>query len=369
MNKQRPSTSPVALVFTALLLFAHGAASQGTGCHRDECTLLTDCPKLLDLLKNPTLDSIRELQAATCFINKRQPWVCCPAPVTEPPKVIKESLLPPNCGLVGDVRVVGGEDAPIDAYPWKAVLGYRIGGLPEIHFECGGSVINERYIMTAAHCVNANILNERELELAVIRLGEWDLSTEMDCTNTSNGSRFCAPPVQDFDFEEVIEHPSYDNRTLFSDDIALIRLSKPINFLTSAGFIQPVCLPPADLSLSAEARSQGAIVAGWGVTEKGIQSDRLQHLILPFVENKECNERYRGNLVAEQICMGGEAGKDSCRGDSGGPLIMKAGSEREVSMQIGIVSYGPTSCGQKGFPGVYTSVSHYRSWVEETLRP
>lgn len=72
-------------------------------------------------------------------------------------------------------------------------------------------------------------------ELAVIRLGEWDLSTEMDCTNTSNGSRFCAPPVQDFDFEEVIEHPSYDNRTLFSDDIALIRLSKPINFLTSAG--------------------------------------------------------------------------------------------------------------------------------------
>ncbi|XP_047489350.1 phenoloxidase-activating factor 3-like [Penaeus chinensis] len=366
MNRQRPSTSTVALVFNALLLFAHGVASQDTGCQRDECILLTDCPKLLELLKNPTRDNIRELQKATCFINRREPWVCCPAPaapVTEPPKVNKESLLPANCGLVGDVRVVGGEDAPINAYPWKAVLGYRIGDLPEIHFECGGSVISERYIMTAAHCVNANILNTRKLELAVIRLGEWDLSTEEDCTD------ICAPPVQDFDFEEVIEHPSYDNRTLFSDDIALIRLSKPINFLTSAGFIQPVCLPPADFSLSAEARSQGAIVAGWGVTERGIQSDRLQHLALPFAEKQKCNEVYRGNLVAEQICMGGEPGKDSCRGDSGGPLIVPAGVERTQSMQIGIVSYGPTSCGQEGFPGVYTSVSHYRSWVEETMRP
>ncbi|XP_063592720.1 phenoloxidase-activating factor 3-like [Penaeus indicus] len=368
MNRQRPSTSPVALVLSAFLLFAHGVASQGTGCERDECILLTDCPKLLDLLKNPTRENIRELQAATCFIEKRTPRVCCPAPpVTEPPKS-NESLLPPNCGLAGDVRVVGGEDAPIDAYPWKAVLGYRIGDSPEIHFECGGSVINERYIMTAAHCVNTNILNARDLVLTVIRLGEWDLTTEQDCTNTS-GHRFCAPPVQDFDFEEVIEHPSYDTRALFSDDIALIRLSKPINFFTSAGYIQPVCLPPADFSLSAEARSQGAIVAGWGVTERGIQSERLQHLILPFAEKQKCNEVYKGRLVAEQICMGGEAGKDSCRGDSGGPLIVKAGSIGEISMQIGIVSYGPTSCGQKEFPGVYTSVSHYRSWVEENIRP
>lgn len=294
--------------------------------------------------------------------------MCCPAPATEPPKVSKESLLPQNCGLAGD-RVVGGEDAPIGAYPWAAVLGYRSKGLPEIHFECGGSVINERYIMTAAHCVNDNILKVRNYELALIRLGEWDFSTEKDCANTSDGRQFCAPPVQDFDVEEVIEHPSYDNRTQFSDDIALIRLSRPINFLTSAGFVQPVCLPPAGFSLSAEARSQGAIVAGWGANEDGVKSARLQHLSVPFVEKKECIAAYTTTLVAEQICWGGEAGKDSCNGDSGGPLVIHSGLQREISMQIGIVSYGPTSCGLKGIPAIYTSVSHYRPWVEDTLRP
>ncbi|XP_042886323.1 CLIP domain-containing serine protease 14D-like isoform X2 [Penaeus japonicus] len=366
MNKQKPSIQVVALVFNALVLFAHRAASQG--CRRDECVLLTDCPQLHGLLRNPTRQNIRELQNATCFISKREPWVCCPAPVTEPPPVIKESLLPKDCGRTSENKVVGGEDAPIDAYPWAAVLGYRSKSSSNILFECGGSVINERYIMTAAHCVNADILIPRQIELALVRLGEWDLSTEIDFT-INNGKEFHAPPVQDFDIEEVIEHPAYNNRTLFSDDIALIRLSKPINFFTSAGFILPVCLPAADFSLSEEARARGAIVAGWGVTEKGAKSDRLQHLVLPFAGKEECNVKYKNTLVDEQLCMGGEPGKDSCRGDSGGPLILKTGSERQISTQIGIVSYGPTQCGLVGFPGVYTFVQSYRSWIEENLKP
>lgn len=69
----------------------------------------------------------------------------------------------------------------------------------------------------------------------VVRLGEWDLTTTEDCETTVGGGTFCAPPVQDFQPEEIIPHPSYNTRVRFSDDIALIRLDRPINFQESAG--------------------------------------------------------------------------------------------------------------------------------------
>lgn len=69
-----------------------------------------------------------------------------------------------------------------------------------------------------------------------------------------------------------------------------------------------------------------------------------------------------------QICFGGIKGQDSCGGDSGGPLVM-SGTTGPPFLQVGLVSYGPVNCGQKDVPGVYTSVSHYRNWIETNMRP
>ncbi|XP_042886324.1 CLIP domain-containing serine protease 14D-like [Penaeus japonicus] len=359
----------VAGIITAVLLVvAQQVSSQGADCVRSQCISIRQCPALLQLLKNPTRTNIRDLQKATCFVRDREPMVCCPSTsTTETPISPTKSLLPESCGHSSHLnRIIGGEVAPLDAYPWKAVLGYKEIGFSGTEFLCGGSVISERYVLTAAHCVDPGTLGARSLE--VVRLGEWDLTTAEDCETTVGGGTFCAPPVQDFQPEEIIPHPSYNTRVRFSDDIALIRLNRPINFQESAGFVLPVCLPPADFSPRTVPSTKFAIAAGWGFTENGTSSNRIKHVNLPLVDNSKCNEIYRGTTVSEQLCAGGNAGEDSCSGDSGGPLVL-SGTFGPPYQQIGVVSYGPVNCGQKGVPGIYTSVSSYRTWIEQNLKP
>ncbi|XP_071535967.1 phenoloxidase-activating factor 3-like [Panulirus ornatus] len=230
-------------------------------------------------------------------------------------------------------------------------------------FLCGGAVINQRYVVTAAHCVDSTALSGRRLE--VIRLGEWDLSTEVDCGINLGGFEECAPPVQDFTYEVITPHPNYNSRTNYSDDIALIRLSRPIDL--SGGWIQPVCLPPQGLDVRKAAGHREALMAGWGFTEKGTSSEKLLQVFLPFVDNEQCSNSYNVKMVDGQLCMGGRAGQDSCAGDSGGPLTV-SGPTGPPYLLIGVVSYGPVNCGREGYPGVYTSVSHYRDWIEQNLK-
>lgn len=357
-------------VFTAvaLLVVVQQVISSASDCTRSQCINLRQCPTLIQLLRNPTASNIRELQAATCYINNRTPFVCCPSTTvtTEPPVAPTKSLLPEKCGDSSHFnRIIGGEVAPINAYPWKAVLGYKEIGFDGVQFLCGGSVINDRYVMTAAHCVDAGTLGPKRL--VTIRLGEWDLTTTEDCEETSSGV-FCAPPAQDFEPEEIIQHESYNTRVRFSDDIAIIRLNRKINFLETAGFISPVCLPPSSFVLRTAVGNRPTVAAGWGFTENRTSSNRIKHVNLPLVDSTQCNDVYKGAIVNEQICAGGRAGEDSCGGDSGGPLVI-SGEFGPPYQQIGVVSYGPVDCGQEGIPGVYTSVSSYRAWIEQNLKP
>ncbi|XP_071546216.1 melanization protease 1-like [Panulirus ornatus] len=343
-----------------LLLLVQLAATQNAVCPH-ECIPLTDCPELAKLLDNPSQKEIKTLQDATCAITNRIPTVCCPTDTTSP----LTSLLPQRCGQGPELdRIHGGTEAPLYGYPWMAVFGYLNTASNELLFQCGGAVINERYILTAAHCVHSSILTRYPLE--VIRLGEWDLSTERDCEVTLQGFEICAPPSQDFAYEEIIIHPDYNTRARFSDDIALIRLNSPIDL--SGQLIQAVCLPPQDLDPGTIINERQAVVAGWGTTENGTTSDRMLHVSLPMADRGMCNATYGGILVNEQVCFGGREGQDSCKGDSGGPLLL-SGPSGPPFLQIGVVSYGPVPCGKENRPGVYTSVSLYRNWIERNLRP
>ncbi|XP_069195042.1 CLIP domain-containing serine protease B4 [Procambarus clarkii] len=343
-----------------LLLLLQLTAAQRATCP-DQCIPLAQCPELLQLLKKPTPENLSALQRLTCSY-EREPKICCPRNVAPQPTF----LLPSKCGLGSDLsRVYGGTVAPIDSHPWMAVLEYSEAGVPELKVHCGGSIINERYILTAAHCVHPSALNKRKLE--IIRLGDWDLSSDTDCEITRQGNKNCVPPAQDFTHEEVIIHPDYNTRVQFSDDIALIRLSKSIDLTAQKKRIRAVCLPPEGLNVSSLASQRDAWIAGWGFTENGTTSNRLLHVRLPFVNKEKCNITYNGNVVDEQMCVGGRKGQDSCAGDSGGPLVM-AGPSGPPFLQIGVVSYGPVNCGQMDKPAVYTSVAHYRKWIEKNMR-
>lgn len=101
---------------------------------------------------------------------------------------------------------------------------------------------------------------------------------------------------------------------------------------------------------------------------------RYLQLSIPIAEGSACQSRY-GNagvsLGSSQICAGGQRGKDSCRGDSGGPLmsVERAADGTGKWTAVGIVSFGPSPCGMEGWPGVYTRVSSFSDWILKNMRP
>lgn len=114
------------------------------------------------------------------------------------------------------------------------------------------------------------------------------------------------------------------------------------------------------------------MVTGWGLNETEKYSETLVKVTLPIIPNAECARIYKTQLnidvLGNQLCAGGEDGKDSCNGDSGGPLqFPQVSNGWPQYFQYGLVSYGPTLCGRPGIPGVYTEIVHYMDWILDTM--
>lgn len=178
------------------------------------------------------------------------------------------------CGPVTQQKIFGGNKTGVFDYPWMALLFYDTGSqAPE--YRCGGSLINKRYVLTAAHCVTAlpssksiviyillinyqinlrsllylrylHRYNVSDLRLIGVRLGEHNLSTDPDCDKDADGMVVvCAERYQDFGIESTHFHPNY-SRLEFRNDIALLRLNGNANLIQN---VRPVCLPIGSASI------------------------------------------------------------------------------------------------------------------------
>ncbi|KAK4318539.1 hypothetical protein Pmani_010450 [Petrolisthes manimaculis] len=344
----------------------------------ESCTPLRSCSTFRDIFTNPTSEMYRRIRQATCNnMERRNLKVCCnqsyinlpttfaisTTPTTSPTKPtqdpsVGESLLPTVCkGPEGfSERVYNGVKASVGELPWIAVLGYDSTTDP--FWGCGGTLITEQYILTAAHCVHPT--HTGGASLTVVRLGELDLETERDCD--SDITMNCASLPQDFAPAEVILHPDFETRGQVSDDIALIRLDRKAELNP---YVRLLCLPPAGASIEEVLdNDNSAEVAGWGFTHDG-RTNVLQKASLPFVNKATCNPHFDDELLPEQVCFGGGI-QDSCKGDSGGPLML-----RDINnILVGIVSRGKDSrCGVEGLPAIYTHVAAYRTWITQNIRP
>lgn len=201
-------------------------------------------------------------------------------------------------------------------------------------------MISKRYVLTAAHCIAGDITS--------VLLGTTDV--------TSPGKRLQVVTTK---IHESFNN-DYERKFALPFEIALVRLSEDVEFNR---FIQPICLPFQVNNYEHPNKNTTFIVAGWGEREFTTNNNILSKIELPFYDHLECQKVYSAHkkyFNGRVICAGGEIGKDSCYGDSGGPLIRKIGTTWVVE---GIVSDGiGGSCGTLN-PGVYTSVIKFEKWL------
>lgn len=351
------------------------------------CIPIKTCPHVIDILQNSPkpysqkiIDLLRRYQCGYDANDSRSVNVCCPntdsttvtiasttiLPVDPIDEIIPTdvsnhqnlALLPEDCGTFEtDDKIIGGNKTALNEFPWMALISYRKGN--RVSFRCGGSIINEKYILTAAHCVT----NLKGLILNQIRVGEHNILNEKDCQFDSLGQQRCAPPVQDFEVEKVTFHPLFNTTTL-QNDIAVIKIAGIIDL--SLENAKAICLPHTKQLQTLDLNSRKVFVTGWGTTEEGTRSDVLLKVLIPIRDHAECTKIYQDQVPVwhKQICAGGMNRQDSCGGDSGGPMQnVETYNDDLRYVQFGVVSFGPKLCGLENSPGVYTSVRQYLDWI------
>ncbi|XP_072930061.1 CLIP domain-containing serine protease HP8-like [Epargyreus clarus] len=332
-----------------------------------DCISITKCPSAANYLHPHNPDNVRKLREAFCGFNGQGTMVCCSTfpdvtqdAVENHPNI---NLLPKDCGDINGDRIVGGKLASLYEFPWMALISHRFDD--EIAFRCAGSVINSRYILTAAHCI-------ADKDIVGIRIGEFDLRYEYDCLPTYTGGHVCESHIQDIPVESAVYHEKYVGYPRYAYDIGLIRLATPIDFAYKNA--QPICLPTTKELRKESIANKIATVAGWGLTENLKESSVLLKVSLPIQPEDECINFYSRILEpsdektgSTQFCAGTDK-KDTCSGDSGGALLLEE-TLNNISkyIQYGIVSQGRRNCGVE-VPSVYTAVAAFMPWILDHIK-
>merc|ERR1719211_832353 len=327
-------------------------------------TIITDGAGLIDI-RNGFGSLTPEDSKCPGFLD-----VCCKDPEFVPPPPPPIVKYQPQCGQRNQnglgARIQGFTEAESQFGEWPhmcAVLhekpveqeaGYS--GEPETVnlYQCGGSLIAPGVLLTAAHCVDKFRQQPGELK---IRCGEWDTQHQTE-----------PYPHQDRYVETLAIHPEFDGRNL-QNDFAVLFTSE--NFLLDQ-HIDTACLPDAGEVFD----GTSCFATGWGKDEFGAAGQYqvvLKEIELPVVNRDACEAKLRTTRLGQKfklddsfLCAGGVAGRDTCKGDGGSPLVCPSKQDPDTYVQAGIVAWG-IGCGEDATPGVYADVSTAVCWIDAAV--
>ena len=245
-------------------------------------------------------------------------------------------------------RVIGGEPSTVP-YPWMVSL-QELTTQGWFHF-CGGTLIGPSTVLTAAHCVNRTGVPNRPMRVVV---GGLDLANNL-------GAQFA-------NVEFIVQHPDFQ-REYFIHDLAVLHLDQTLSHeiislpAASDGGVYQRFLP-----------GQRLLVTGWGAVSfnpvSGFgTSNQLQEALIPLVDQSFCRQKYAETLTSvtdQMFCASQEQPLiDTCRGDSGGPIVIQSGGGYQ---QLGLVSFGSATCNPAELPGVFADVAFYHSFIAQAQR-
>ncbi|XP_026320263.1 trypsin, alkaline A-like [Hyposmocoma kahamanoa] len=233
-------------------------------------------------------------------------------------------------------RIVGGSLTTINQYPFGVALLYS-AAQTTFWQSCGGSILNQRSVLSAAHCTvgTGNVP------------GRWRSRVGSSFANSGGAVHLTA---------QIINHPQY-NPSTENNDITILRLSSNIQYV--GGTVAPSSIAGANYNLG---DNQVVWAIGWGrISSGGAASEQLRHVQIWTINQAVCSQRYgtRGiSITANMLCSGwlDVGGRDQCQGDSGGPLLHN-------NIVVGVCSFG-LGCADPFFPGVNARVSTASNWIQ-----
>ncbi|KAG2466154.1 TMPSC protease, partial [Polypterus senegalus] len=245
-------------------------------------------------------------------------------------------------GLAPEARIIGGTVARRGSWPWQVSFEFLDDVVYTMY--CGGSIITNYWVLTAAHCFNG--------KLSVIR--KWRVVAGVN--NVKNPE--ATVQISNISLKS---NWSFDAKLRYND-IAVVRLETPVVF---NNFVQPICLTEDYSKLD----FLNCHISGWGVTSTSTDaeaSDVLRTAKVKIFSDEQCINALHLYKKDYMICAGLEDGAvDACQGDSGGPL--QCTDKIGKYYLVGITSFG-RGCAEKGFPGIYTKVSKYKNCVNEFIK-
>jgi len=245
-------------------------------------------------------------------------------------------------------RILYGNETDVNEYPWQVSM-----WIDRSHF-CGGTLISDEWIATAAHCVDLQY--RRHFDRITVSLGDHNVKTYDDTKNVFRK------------LKRIVRSPQYDNNFI-NGDMALLQLEKKVTFSDT---IRPACLP--DNSSTTYAYESG-IISGWGYTEvtkilkpRPLTSDVLREAEIYILPQDLCIEFSPFPITDRMICtFKGPLGVEStCQGDSGGPLVVNTAENRHVL--VGATSFGVSTC-EGPYPAMFTRITAHLSFIHAAMVP